>query len=100
MGAAIRALSGLLLLALGACAARPLVDQWQNSYGTVATVTDVSMCRQQARHQALLRYPRQPIEETSVRPRLDDDARTETEGILFRACMRQRGYTLMVVPSS
>jgi len=93
-----RTLPGTVLLALAACAP-PLSEQWQSaSDGAVANVVDISDCRSQARRQALLRYPRQPIEENVRTPRLDEPARADTEGILFRACMRQNGFVLMVVP--
>jgi hypothetical protein len=95
---ALRSLPAVALLSLGACAPPP-IEQWQSvADGTVANVAETSDCRAQARRQALARYPVQPIEETVRTPRLNEPARTETEGVLFRSCMRQKGFMLMVLP--
>lgn len=88
------------LWSLVACAGTQ-VERWDRlDNGRAADVSEMSDCRILARHQAELRYPHQPIDQTFQRPNVDDADRLHAEIALFEACMQRKGFARVVVPAN
>jgi hypothetical protein len=86
------------LCTLAACAGLA-VERWERiDDSRVADVSETSDCRLQARYQAALRYPHQPIDQAFQRPNVDDGDRLRAEISLFEACMQRKGFARQEIP--
>ncbi len=97
----VRLTLALALPLVGTACAGPSLRWEGRSAGTAPTVAETDDCRQQARRQAALRFPRQPPGAPSRRRApspgdvVADSDRFAAENGFYAQCMRQKGFELV-----
>jgi hypothetical protein len=86
------------LLAVAACSGQP-PEPWERADHTPPTVTETSLCRQEAHRQAGALYPDREPNDAVGRPRLPDDRRFPTEIRYYEQCMTRQGFVRAPVPA-
>jgi len=81
-------------LALAACSGQP-PEAWERPDHTTPTVSDTSLCREDARRQAGSLYPDQAPNDAVGLPRTSDERRFPAEIRFYEQCMTRQGFVRM-----
>ena len=82
-------------LQLAACSGQPPAEPWERPDHTTPTVSDTSLCREDARRQAGSLYPDQAPNDAVGLPRTSDERRFPAEIRFYEQCMTRQGFVRM-----
>ncbi len=89
-----------LVLLVAACAMPP-GERWERPADhALPSVSESGYCRDEARRQALMRYPDQPPREERGLPRIEDEHKFPAELRFYEQCMTRSGFVRVSAPTN
>lgn len=90
----------ILMLALGACVTIS-GDRWERPEDhSLPSPSQTLYCHEEARRQASVRYPDQPVRDDRGLPRIPDDRKFPAEIRFYEQCMTRAGFVRVSGPAA